>query len=271
VIAVLLLLLGCTMVIPFFWSVVQSLTPKLEQESGTFSIWTSHPTIENWKALGRDNWWLYFFNTLIVAFGEIAGSLIFSTMAAYAFAKFEFPGKKILYRVMLFSMMIPGIITLLPQYIVVTKIPWYTFSDVGPGLVNSFFGIILPQAVSIYGILFLRQFFVEQSDEIGEAARVDGANEFQIYLIYFRMALPGITTLGLFTFISTWNSYLWPSMILYTSKKYTLGIALTEFQTTATNTGEIMAAALFSIIPIVGLFIFTQKYFMKDTTYTGIK
>ena len=138
------------------------------------------------------------------------------------------------------------------------------------GLYNSLFGVILPNAVSIYGILFLRQFFTNLSDEIGDAARIDGASGFRVFLIYFKMALPGIMTLGLFTFVSTWSSYLWPSLILFDESKFTLGQALQEFQTSA-STGEMMAGSLLSLLPIIILFIFTQKYFLKQTTYTGIK
>jgi multiple sugar transport system permease protein len=263
-----LAILGLIMILPFHWSIVMSFTPLQQQENG-FHLWFTGWTWDNWAALSKQNWWLYTFNTLLVAVGEIAFSLFFSTMAAYAFAKFEFPFKKFLYSIMLFSMMVPGIITLLPQFIVVTTGGDYNATTgIGPGLYNSLWAIILPQAVSIYGILFLRQFFVEQSDEIGEAARVDGANEFRIYLIYFRMALPGIITLGLFTFISTWNAYLWPSMVL--NDRYTLAIALQEYQTTA-NTGEMMAASLLTIVPIIVLFIVTQKHFMNQVTYNGIK
>jgi len=265
-----LLLIGVALFIPFWWSIVMSFTPKDAQTNG-FTLLFHGFTWDNWEKLGEQNWFLYIINTLLVAFGEIAFSLFFSTMAAYAFAKFEFPGKKILYRVMLFSMMVPGIITLLPQFIVVTFGDYTNEAlDIGPGLYNSLWAIILPQAVSIYGILFLRQFFVEQNDEIGEAARVDGASEFRIYGIYFRMALPGITTLGLFTFISTWNAYLWPSMVLFSQNRLTLGIALNEY-TTIANTGEMMAASSLSIIPIIALFIFTQKYFINQVSYTGIK
>ncbi len=262
------------MMVPFIWSVIASFTPALNLEGNGFKFYYGALTLENWASLFRNNWILYIFNTLFIAFMEIFLQLLFCSMAAYAFAKYDFYGKAVLYKVFLFSMMLPGIITLIPQFIVTTSIPFFNKdvfgNDIGPGLYNSLFGVILPNAVSIYGILFLRQFFTNLSNDVGDAARIDGANGFRVFLIYFDMALPGVTTLGLFTFVSTWSSYLWPSLILFDESKFTLGQALNEFQTSA-STGEMMAGSLLSLLPIIILFIFTQKHFLKQTTYTGVK
>lgn len=274
ILIVVLAIVSLIMMVPFIWSLVAAFTPSTDLEGNGFKLFYGSLTFENWIALFENNWALYIFNTLFIAFAEIFLQLLFCSMAAYAFAKFDFYGKKILYKIMLFSMMLPGIITLIPQFIVTTSIPFFKYdifgNEIGPGLYNSLFGVILPNAVSIYGILFLRQFFTNLSNDIGDAARMDGANGLRVFFIYLRMALPGVTTLGLFTFVSTWSSYLWPSLILFDETKFTLGQALQEFQTSAT-TGEMMAGSLLSIIPIVILFIFTQKYFLKQTTYTGIK
>ncbi len=269
------------MLLPFCWSVVASFSSASDLEGAGVKFYYGVLTIDNWVNLFQQNWFLYIFNTLFIAFVEIISSLLFCSMSAYIFAKFDFYGKRVLYQIMLISMMLPGIITLIPQFLVVYHLPFLGGNDalgnsggdlgeIGPGLVNSLFGVILPNATSIYGILFLRQFFTNLSDEIGDAARIDGASEWKIFWIYVKMAIPGITTLGLFSFVSTWNSYLWPSLILYDQSKFTLGIALQEYQSTAT-TGEMMAGSLLSILPVIVLFIFTQKYFMKQTTYTGIK
>ena len=262
------------MMVPFIWSIIASFTSANDLEGNGFRFFYGAFTFENWIELFKNNWTLYIFNTLFIAFMEIFLQLLFCSMAAYAFAKYDFYGKKVLYKVMLFSMMLPGIVTLIPQFIVTTSLPFFQFdifgNRLGPGLHNSLFGVILPNAVSIYGILFLRQFFTNLSDEIGDAARIDGANGFRVFMIYFKMALPGIMTLGLFTFVSTWSSYLWPSLILFDQSKFTLGQALQEYQVSA-STGEMMAGSLISLIPIVVLFMFTQKYFLKQTTYTGIK
>lgn len=274
ILIVVLTVLALVMMVPFIWSIVASFTSAVDLEGNGFKFFYGAFTIENWTSLFENNWALYIFNTLFIAFMEIFLQLLFCSMSAYVFAKYDFYGKKVLYKVMLFSMMLPGIITLIPQFIVTTSIPFFKRdifgNEIGPGLYNSLFGVILPNAVSIYGILFLRQFFTNLSDDIGDAARIDGASGFRVFLIYFKMALPGITTLGLFTFVSTWSSYLWPSLVLFDESKFTLGQALNEFQTSA-STGEMMAGSLLSLLPIVILFIFTQKYFLKQTTYTGIK
>lgn len=274
VLIVVLTLLAILMMTPFIWSVIASLTSRFDLEGQGFKFFYGHFTFENWASLFKNNWGVYIFNTLFIAFVEIILQLLFCSMAAYVFAKFDFYGKGILYKVMLISMMLPGIITLIPQFIVTTSIPFFPKdifgNDLGPGLYNSLFAVILPNAVSIYGIMFLRQFFTNLSDEIGDAAKIDGANGVRVFFIYFKMALPGIMTLGLFTFVSTWSSYLWPSLVLFSESKFTLGQALQEFQTSS-STGEMMAGSLLSIVPVIILFIFTQKYFLKQTTYTGIK
>lgn len=274
ILIVLMTVFALVMMVPFFWSIVASFTSSFDLEGNGFKFFYGAFTFENWKSLFENNWALYIFNTLFIAFMEIFLQLLFCSLSAYVFAKYDFYGKQALYKIMLFSMMLPGIITLIPQFIVTTSIPFFPRdifgNEIGPGLYNSLFGVILPNAVSIYGILFLRQFFTNLSDDIGDAARIDGANGFRVFLIYFKMALPGITTLGLFTFVSTWSSYLWPSLVLFDESKFTLGQALNEFQTSA-STGEMMAGSLLSLLPIVILFIFTQKYFLKQTTYTGIK
>lgn len=274
ILIVILTLVAILMMVPFIWSIIASFTSANDLEGNGFKFFYGAFTFKNWASLFKNNWTLYIFNTLFIAFAEIFLQLLFCSMAAYAFAKYDFYGKKILYKIMLLSMMLPGIITLIPQFIVTTSLPFFKKdifgNEIGPGLYNSLFGVILPNAVSIYGILFLRQFFINLSDEIGDAARIDGASGFRVFLIYFKMALPGIMTLGLFTFVSTWSSYLWPSLILFDESKFTLGQALQEFQTSA-STGEMMAGSLLSLLPIIILFIFTQKYFLKQTTYTGIK
>lgn len=282
VLMIVLLLLGMVMLLPFFWSIIASFTPAFNLEGSGVKLYYGAFTLDNWSSLFEQNWALYIYNTLFIAFMEIICQMLFCSMSAYIFAKFDFYTKKVLYQIMLISMMLPGVITLIPQFLVITKLPFFGGNDIlgnnngeftsgyGPGLIDSLFGVILPNATSIYGILFLRQFFTNLSDEIGDAARIDGASEWKIFWIYVKMAVPGITTLGLFSFVSTWNSYLWPSLILYNESKMTLGVALQKFQSSA-STGQMMAGSLLSIIPIVILFFFTQKYFMKQTTYTGIK
>lgn len=274
VLIVILSAVALLFMVPFIWSVIASFTPAYNLEGNGFKFFYGAFTLSNWISLFENNWALYIFNTLFIAFMEIFLQLLFCSMAAYVFAKFDFYGKAVLYKIFLFSMMLPGIITLIPQFIVTTSLPFFPKdifgNDLGPGLYNSLFGVILPNAVSIYGILFLRQFFTNLSDDIGDAARIDGASGFRVFLIYLGMALPGVTTLGLFTFVSTWSAYLWPSLILFDESKFTLGQALNEFQTSA-STGEMMAGSLLSILPIIILFIFTQKYFLKETKYTGIK
>ena len=146
--------------------------------------------------------------------------------------------------------MLPGVVSLIPSFLVVDYL----------GLTNSFGAVIVPAAFSIYGVLFLRSFFKQTPGEIAEAARIDGAGEFYIFLrMYCPLIVPGLITLGLFTFNSNYNNFLWPSIVLG------------EFQMVVSDTGALMAGALITCIPTFIIFLCGQKYFMENLAFTGIK
>jgi multiple sugar transport system permease protein len=250
------------MVLPFYWSILSSLRQNTEMFST--KLYLTSITWEHYK---------FFFdnvdfagvigNTLFVIVMILVLSLLLCSMAGYALARFEFKGKRALEKFFYASMMIPGIICLIPQYLVVSIL----------GIESSLWGIIVPAICSIYGCLFMESFFKNTPKEIAEAARMDGAGEIRIFFMYLPTVLPGLLTLGLFTFNAHWNSYLWPSIIVGNNPdNYVLSVAVYEFQIiSAENYGPLMAASIITILPVLVLFIVGQKYFMNNLTFSGVK
>ena len=162
---------------------------------------------------------------------------------------------------MLSSMMLPGIVTLVPQFSVI-----YTL-----GLYDTLAAIVLPGAVGVYAIFFMRQFIVNLSDEYREAGKIDGANEFLIFFrLYLPMLIPGMITLGVFTFNSYWNSYMWPSIVISSEENMVVALALQDFETyVGTDYGALMAGSLLICLPVLALFIAAQKFFLTDVQLVG--
>ena len=206
---------------------------------------------------------LYFMNTVFMTAVGLFTNLFFCSLAAYALAKFRFPGRRIIHGIFLASMMIPGIVLLVPQYLITYRL----------GLVDSFAGAILPGAVGIYGVFFMYQFYVGVPSDMAEAARIDGAGELRIFLqIYIRMVVPGLITLGIFTFNSYWNSFLWPNIVLIDTDKTVLAVALKNYNIYYTeNMGPLMAGSIVIVIPVFLVFVFGQKYIVNNMSFSGLK
>ena len=198
-------------------------------------------------------------------------------MAGYAFSKLRFRGRKLIFKIMLSSLMVPSIVTLLPQYYVLARFPLVGGNDIlgegGAGFIGTPWAVILPGAIGVYGVFFMRQFFHGVPNALGEAARVDGASEFRIFWqIYLPQVVPGIITLGITTFNSYWNSYLWPSVVLISSDVSVLSLLLGQYQQIyETDYGAIMAGSLSIMLPSLIIFAFLQKYFMHTVTFAGVK
>ena len=253
----LLLCLFCVaMLLPFYWSIISSLRPEIENQEG-FSLWPQVFTLEQYKTFFESmadvgagiSVFQIFGNTIFIVISVIVLSLLTCSLGAYALTHLHLPGEKVILKIMTASMMLPGVVSLIPSFLVVDYL----------GLTNSFGAVIVPAAFSIYGVLFLRSFFKQTPGEIAEAARIDGAG-----------IVPGLITLGLFTFNSNYNSFLWPSIVL-APEQMTFGIVLREFQMVVSDTGALMAGALITCIPTFIIFLCGQKYFMENLAFTGIK
>ena len=236
VVYVLLTLVGAIMLLPLYWSLISSIRPDIESISG-LNLWPKTIIWDNYINLFRDiPMGRYIFNTLFVTLLGCATNLLFCSLCAYALAKFRFPGRRVLQTAFLISMMIPGVVLIVPQFMVTLKL----------GLTDSLFGVVLPGAVGVWGILFMKQFFLAAPGDMAEAARIDGSGELRIFLqLYLPAASAGLITLGIFTFNSYWNSFMWPNIILTEPDLYLLTMALKNYQIYySENMGPLMAGSI---------------------------
>lgn len=224
---------------------------------------------ENWKTvwntdIGRGGTfprWLL--NTAFLSITVAVLEALFCSMAAYAFARMEFPGKKWVFNFMLASMMIPGAVTLIPSYVLMSKLK----------LINSFFSLIIPGAVSAGGIFMLTQFFKAIPKELEEAAYMDGASHFQIYKdIILPLARPALLTVFILQFQGMWNNFLSPLLYLNSPDKMVLNVALSIFQQAYKAQWNLtLVGAMFNAIPILLIFFIFSKYYIEGVSYTGMK
>lgn len=205
----------------------------------------------------------WFLNSLVISLAATAGILLLDSMAAFSFAKKEFPGRDLIFWIMIGTMTIPGQVLLVPMFIVVREL----------GVVNTPWAILLPQLSMVFGVFLLRQFMLTIPNELMEAARIDGASEFGIYWrVMLPLAKPGLATLGILTFTSSWNSFLWPLIAVQKSAWFTLPVGLKTLQDqNLVNYGLLMAGAAVAAVPMIIVFLAFQQYFVKGLTLGGVK
>lgn len=250
--------------LPFWWMVMASFMPNGEASTFPPRFWPSQWSLGQYQTLyerlqiGR-----FFLNSLILASGVTLVSLLVNSMAGYAFAKFAFRGKKTIFASLLASLVIPGQVTMLPVFLLLKHM----------GLLNSYFGIIIPGMASIFGIFLIRQYLQGIPDSLIEAARIDGAGDFKIYWrIVLPLAMPILVTLALFTFMGTWNDFLWPLIVLNRQDMYTLPVAIANLMGEHAPDPELMmAGAVVTILPILILFMALQKYYIQGILMGGLK
>jgi multiple sugar transport system permease protein len=250
---------------PFAWMFLGSVKPTGEIVANP-SVWLPRsPTFGNFEQLlSKQNFALYFVNSTLVAVTCVLGNLLFSSMAGYAFAKLDFAGKKLLFGLVLTMLIIPGVTTFVPLFVLVSNL----------GLSNSYLGLILPFLVAPLGVFLMRQFIQDIPDSLLEAARLDGAGDARIFLrVIVPLCRPPLATLAILTFLGQWNNFLWPLVIAQTEDHYTLPVALALFSVGAngTNYGLLLAGAVTVVTPIVLLFLALQRQFIQGIANTGLK
>ncbi|HJZ46053.1 MAG TPA: carbohydrate ABC transporter permease [Roseiflexaceae bacterium] len=224
----------------------------------------AHPTLDAYgTVLTRAPFFTWFRNSVIVAVSVTALILFTSSLGGYIFAKFSFPGKNVLFTLLLATLMVPFPVILVPIYLIVNKL----------GLLNSLLALIVPSTVSAFGIFLMRQFVAAIPDDLIDAARLDGASEWTIYWQLIRPQLgPAMATLGIFTFMASWNDYLWPLVAINDQDKMTLPLALSFFNTShSTRYDLVMAASVLVILPIIVVFLFFQRHFINAMVLSGVK
>ena len=248
---------------PFIWMVTSSVKPQQESVSYPPTILTLHPTLTYFKELFTQlDFGRYLLNTVAVVLIGFVG-LFFIAMAGYAFAKFEFRGKGFMFFLVLATMMIPVQLTMIPTYLILSRMK----------LTNTLIGIAMPTLVSAFGIFLFRQFMSTLPSEIFEAAKLDGAGEWLIFLrVVIPMSMPIIAVQAVLTFIAGWNSFLWPLIIANDQNLYTLsvGLSLLNKQISANPSLE-MAAATLMVAPILFVFMIFQRFIVQGFALSGLK
>ena len=221
-------------------------------------------TLEQYQLLfQRLNVGRYFINSAILALGVSLISLFVNSMAGFAFAKFHFRGKRPLFIFLLSSMIIPAQVTMLPIFLLLKQL----------GLLNSYLGVILPGMASIFGIFLISQYLKTTPDSFIEAARMDGASDFQIYWrVILPLAKPILVTLALFTFMGSWNDFMWPLIVMSKASLFTLPVALSNLSGEYIQDTELMmAGSVITILPVITIFLLLQKYYIHGILLGGVK
>ncbi|NQT97148.1 MAG: carbohydrate ABC transporter permease [Candidatus Marinimicrobia bacterium] len=261
---IVLIIIALLTLAPFLWMVGASFMAT--GEAGTYPphFIPRSPTLDHYSGLftglqlGR-----YLLNSIIVSLSITGISLLVNSMAGYAFAKFSFPGRNRLFRLLISTMIIPGQVTMMPLFLMLNRL----------GLVNTYWGIIIPGMASIFGIFLFRQYVMSIPDSLIEAARIDGASDWRIYCtIILPLCKPILVTLAIFTFMGAWNDFLWPLIIMTRDSMYTLPVALANLMGEHTQDTEMMmAGAVLTILPVLVVFLALQKYYIKGIMLGSVK
>ena len=249
---------------PLLWMIAASLMPPGEANSYPPRLWPSAMTFEHYSALfSRLDLARYLLNSTLLAGAVTAISLIVNSMAGYAFAKFRFRGRDRLFRGLLAALVIPAQVAMLPLFLLLKQF----------GLINTYWGVVIPGMASIFGIFLIRQYLLAIPDSLLDAARMDGAGEFRIYRsLVLPLCRPILVTLAIFTFMGTWNDFMWPLIVLTDSSMYTLPVALANLLGEHVQDTELMmAGSVLTVLPVMLLFVALQKYYIAGIMLGGMK
>ena len=252
-------------VIPFIWMVISSFKPEAEVMTVPPTWWPETPTTDNYDQLfTKLDFPTYFANSAIVAVATAVGNMVFCSMLGYALAKLQFPGKRLVFVLVLGTLMVPGVVTFIPLFVLTTNL----------GLTNSLPGMFLPYLAGPFGVFLMRQYILGLPDELIQAARVDGASELRIFFsIILPLCGPAVATLGILTFLTSWNNFLWPLVVATDESKFTLPVALALFAVgqNATKYGLLLAGSVVVVLPVLLVFLFLQRRIIQGVAMTGIK
>jgi len=274
-----LILAAIVVLFPFFWMVITAFKP--EAEALSMRVIPLHPTLENFrKVVTQFNFGRYFLNSLLVAFLSAFFSTLFASLGAYVFAKKNFFLKSSLFLLFLSSMMIPGMMFMVPQFVLVFQFGEIPFLKIGDWLkqfqlmgMNTYGAMIIPHLANAFGLFLLTQFMKTIPSSLLEAARIDGASEMKVFRnVIIPLALPALATVFLLSFQFHWSNFLWQLIVTNQESMYTVPVGLAMFKGQHEELYSLkMAASCFSIIPIAFLFLFTQRFFIEGMTRGAVK
>lgn len=264
--------------LPFYWSLLTSFKVNEDIFSLPIKWFPKTLTLEHYiNAFQLVPFARFFLNSFYLATMGVLLNLFFGSLGGYSFAKLRFKGNDIIFRILLTSFMVPGIVIMIPQFLILSHFPLFGGNNIlgqgGKGLLNSYWAILLPGAAGTFAVFFMRQFFISLPNELGEAARIEGGGEFLIFWrVYLPLAKPALSALAIFTFQAGWNNFLWPMIVLNSPEKSTIQMALQAFSyNRSTDYGALMAGSLIAILPMLILFASMQRYFIKGIAFSGIK
>lgn len=261
-----LIIIAISMLFPFFAMLNLALTPSNEIFNSSGSFFHSNLTLENFRHVFKDlPITRYFANSMIVALLTTLGQVIISALAGYAFARLDFKHKDFWFAVILITMMVPPQVNIIPLFFLMRELH----------LVNTFPALILPGLFGGFGVFLMRQYFLSLPKDLEEAAKIDGCNIFQTFFkIGLPLALPAVVTLTIFTFVTTWNSFMWPLIITNSESMRTLPVGLAIFKGNfreITMWGDLLACSVICTIPVITIFFLGKKYFLSDLLSGAVK
>ncbi len=259
-----LIVLALLSLAPLLWMLSVSFMPAGGASRFPPPLLPDVPTLDNYRALfQRIGMGGYFLNSVLVSSAITLLSLLINAMAGYAFAKLRFAGRERLFKVLLAALVIPSQVTMLPLFLMLKEM----------GLVNSYAGVVIPGLASIFGIFLVRQYARSIPDELMEAARIDGAGEWRIFFrIVLPMLKPVLVTLAIFTFMGSWNDFMWPLIVLTDQTHQTLPVALASLSREHIQDVEMMmAGAVLTVTPVLLLFLALQRYYIQGLLLGSVK
>lgn len=260
------LALGLLLVfVPFLWLIASSFKPTSEIMAVNPSFFPVQPTLENYQQLfQRMSFGTFAGNSMLIAVVTTLGNLVFCSMCGYALAKLSFKGSGLVFQLVIVTLLVPPVVTLVPLFVLISNL----------GLVNTYAGLVLPFLVTPIGVFLMRQFMLSIPDDLIEAARLDGASEWRIFVqIVTPLCLPALSTLAVLTFLTSWNNLLWPVVVAQSEDMYTLPVALALYAVGqhSTNYGLLIAGAVVVVVPMLALFLALQRHFIQGVATTGLK
>jgi len=269
---ILLCVLSVIFLAPMYWMISTSVKPEADAIATPVQWIPQNPTLENYRELliGPDgkvrsdaNILRWTWNSFFVAMVFTVFHVLLCAFTAYPLARMRFPGRNTWFWIILSSMMVPGIVTLIPTYIMMLEWEW----------INSFNALIWPGIAGVFGVFLLRQFFMAIPRELEEAAVLDGANSLQVlFKVILPLSVPALVTLGVFSFMGSWNNFIWPLYVMTDVDKMTLPVGLTTFsQRYTTEYGKLMASTALAAIPALIAYLVAQRYLIEGLSSTGMK
>ncbi|HEX6076343.1 MAG TPA: carbohydrate ABC transporter permease [Micromonosporaceae bacterium] len=255
----------CVMIAPFLWMLLSSVKLGVEIRAVPPTWWPEVFTLGNYQELfTRLDFPRYFTNSAVVALLVTGGNLLICSATGFALAKLRFAGRRALFALVVGNVMVPPVVTFVPSFVLVSKL----------GLVNTYAGLVLPNVALAINVFLMRQFMLSIPDELLESARIDGAGEWRIFWqIVLPLSRPALATVGILTFLGSWNNFLWPLVVATTEDMYTLPVALALYSTgqNQTDYGLLLAGSVVVVVPVLLVFLVLQRHFVRGIATTGLK